>query len=90
MIHSHVGYKTEIHRHRPQYGGHQREGGTEIVKGKGVKHRVPEDDQTLGGGHTMPYTDHVSQRCTLEAYMIILTYVHPMNMRMAQPQKKSH
>ena len=57
---------------------------------KGVKYTMIGDDLTLSGGHTMPYTDHVSQRCTLEAYMIILTYVHPMNMRMAQPQKKSH
>ena len=28
-------YETEIHRHRQQYGGYQREGGEDIVKGKG-------------------------------------------------------
>ena len=28
-------YKTETHGHRQQYGGYQREGGEEAVKGKG-------------------------------------------------------
>ena len=40
---------------------------------KGTKYRVKEDDLTLGGGHTMQYTGHVSQKCTLEIYIILLT-----------------
>ena len=36
----------------------QREGGWGVVKG--VKYMVTEDDLTLGGRHTMQYTDHVS------------------------------
>ena len=43
-----------------QYGVHQREGSGEIVKVKGVKYMVTEDDLTLGGRHIMQYTDHVS------------------------------
>ena len=35
------------------------------------------DDLTLGGGHTMQYTDHVSLKCILETYMILLTNYHP-------------
>ena len=31
---------------------------------------MTEDDLTLGGGHTIQYTDHVSQKCTLEMYVI--------------------
>ena len=38
---------------------------------------VMEDDLTLGGEHTVQYTDHVSQKCTLE---IILTNVTPINL----------
>ena len=30
-----MGYKTETHRHRKQYGGYQRESVGGIVKGKG-------------------------------------------------------
>ena len=33
---------------------------------------VTEDDLTLSGGHTMQYTYHVSQKCILENYMILL------------------
>ena len=55
-----MGYKTEIHRHREQYGGYLRGkgiwGGT--IKGKGDKYMG--DDLTLGGGHRIKYTDHVS------------------------------
>ena len=36
---------------------------------------VTEGDLTLGDGHTMQYTDHVSQKCTLETYMTLLTNV---------------
>ena len=34
--------------------------GGEGSKGKGVKYMLAEDDLTLGGEHTMQYTDHVS------------------------------
>ena len=34
---------------------------------------VSEDDLTLGGGHTVQYIDHISQKCTLETYIILLT-----------------
>ena len=40
---------------------------------------VTEDELTLGGGHTMQYTDHVSQECTLDAYMTLLTNVTPIH-----------
>ena len=39
------------------------------------KYVVTEDGLTLGGGHTIPYTDHVPHKCTLETYMILLTNV---------------
>ena len=59
-FHSHVGWKTETHRHRQQYGGYQREGGWGVVKGQECQiYMVMEDDLTLGGGHTMQYSDHV-------------------------------
>ena len=47
--------QTKSHGHRQQYGGHQRMGGGVVVKGKGVKYMVMEDDLTLtlGGGHTV-------------------------------------
>ena len=35
-------------------------GGGWVVKGTDIKYRVMEDDLTLGGGHTMQYTDHAS------------------------------
>ena len=37
---------------------------------KGAKYMVTEDDLTLGGGHTMRYTGHVSEKCTSEPCMI--------------------
>ena len=41
---------------------------------------VTEEDMTLGGGHTLQYTDHVSQNCTLETYIILLTNATPINL----------
>lgn len=35
-------------------------GVTRIVKDKGVKYVVTEDDLTLGNGHTVQYKDHVA------------------------------
>ena len=32
---------------------------------------VTEDDVTMGGGHTVQYTDGVSQKCTPETYMTL-------------------
>ena len=42
------------------------------------KYLVTEDDWTLGVGHTMQYTGHVSQKCTLETYVTLLTNVTPI------------
>ena len=36
---------------------------------------VTEEDLTLGGKHTMQCTDHVSQSCTIETYIILLTII---------------
>ena len=36
-----------------------------------------EGDLTLGGEHTIQYTDGVLQNCTLETYIILLTNVTP-------------
>ena len=58
---------------------YQRKGGGVLVKGKGDQIYVTED-RTLGGGHIMPYAGDVSQRCTLETYVILLTKVTTMNL----------
>ena len=39
-----------------------------------------EDDLTLGGRHTMQYTDDVLQNSTVETYVILLTNVNPINL----------
>ena len=41
---------------------------------------VTEDDLTLGGGHTIQYTDHVSQKSIVEIYVILLTNVTSINL----------
>ena len=41
---------------------------------------VIEDDLTLGGEHTMQYTDGISQNCILETYILLLTTVTPQNL----------
>ena len=41
---------------------------------------VVEEVLTLGGGHAMLKTDDVSQNCTLETYIILLTNITPMNL----------
>ena len=41
---------------------------------------VTKDDLIVGGEHAMQYTDHVSQKRTLETYMILLTNVNPINL----------
>ena len=38
-----------------------------------------EGDLTLGGEHTMKYTNDVLQNCTPETCIILLTDVTPMN-----------
>ena len=61
-FHSYVGHKTETHRLKLwvyEYGGSQREGGWRVVKVKGAKYMVTEDDLTLGGGYAMQYTGDV-------------------------------
>ena len=41
---------------------------------------VVEDSLTLRGWHTVQYTDPVSQKCTPETYMILLTNVATINL----------
>ena len=38
----------------------------------------------LGGEHTIQNTDHVSQKGTLETYIILLTNVTPINLTKIQ------
>ena len=38
-----------------------------------------EGDLTLGGKHTIQYTDDVLQNCIAETYIILLTNVTPIN-----------
>lgn len=45
----------------------------------GVKYMVMEEDQSLGGEHSMEYTDIVLQSCTPEIYIVLLTNVTPIN-----------
>ena len=74
-----MGYKTETHRHRPQCGGHQREG-VGGRKGKGGQTCGDGRWLDLGGGHTVQYTDHVPQKPTLETYGLLLANVTPINL----------
>ena len=46
-----------------------------VVKVKGVKCMVMEEDLPLGSEHTMQYTDDVSKNFILETYIIILTVI---------------
>ena len=46
-----------------------------------------EGDLTLGGGHRVQYTDLVSQKCTLETYLIALTNVTPINLIEKEKEK---
>ena len=48
---------------------------------EGAKYMVIEEDLTLGGGHTVQYTDHVSQKCTPEDYIIVLPNATPINLK---------
>ena len=53
--------KKETHRHRQTTVWLLPEGrGGGVVKGKGGKNIVMEDDETLGGGHIMQYSDYES------------------------------
>ena len=47
-----------IETDRQQYGGYQRQGGG--GRTQEVKYMVMKDGLTLGGGHIIQYTDHVS------------------------------
>ena len=38
------------------------------------------EDWTLGGEHTMQYTDELSYNCTLETHIILLTSLSPMHL----------
>ena len=74
-----MGYKTETHRHRQEYGGYQRKEVGEVVKCKGGQIYGDGRGLTLGGGHTMQYTNYVSEICILETYMILLANVTSIN-----------
>ena len=47
---------------------------------KEVKYTVTEGDLTLGGEHTMQYTDDGSSNYILEPYIILLTNITPVNL----------
>ena len=50
---------------------------------------VPEEDLTLGCGHMMQYTNHVSQKCILETYINLLTDVTSINVIKRQKNKQN-
>ena len=55
-------------------------GGIEKDKGGGVKQMEIEEGLTLGGEHTMQYTEDVLQNCIFETYIILLTKVTLRNL----------
>ena len=52
---------------------------TAVTRGQGVGRTVNTvtEDLTLGGRHTMQYTDDVSQNCILETYVVLPSNVTP-------------
>ena len=54
--------------------------GTGGVGVAGLRCVATECGMTLGGGHTVQYTDLVSWKCTLETYMILLIKVTPVHL----------
>ena len=46
------------------------------------------DGKWFDCGHTIQYTDHVSQKCPLETYMILWTNVTPINLILKRSWKK--
>ena len=82
---SYAGYKTESNKwtnktNKPKLIDMDRwKGGWGLVKA-GFKHMVMEGDLTLGGKHTMQYTDGVQQNCTLKTYIILLPNVTPIKL----------
>ena len=48
---------------------------------KGGQSMVVGEDLTLGGGHTVQYTDHVSSKCALETCIILLTSATPTHLK---------
>ena len=80
-FHSYVGNKTETAAQTtvgrlPE----RREVGGCFQRAKGTKYRAAEDDVTLGGGHTMKYTDHTSQKWRRETYIILLSNLIPIHL----------
>ena len=48
----------ETHRHGQKFSGYQRErGGGKVIRVKKVKYMMMDRNLTLGGEHTMQYTD---------------------------------
>ena len=65
-----------------QYGSYQRREGEpwEQLRVKGGQiYGDKKKDFTLGGKQTMKYIDNISQNCTLETYIILLTNVTQIN-----------
>ena len=50
-----------------------------IKRIKGGKYMVTKD-LILGGGHTMQYSDDISEKCTLETYIVLVTNVNSINL----------
>ena len=57
-----------------------RRNGVELVKKKEFKYMMTEDGLTVGGEHTVQYTDSISQKCVLKTSMILLTNATPINL----------
>ena len=66
-------------RYRHQDGNYKRERGQVEVEGGEGGYLAMERNYTLGGEHTMQYTDDVLWNCVPEACIPILTNVTPIN-----------
>ena len=51
---------------------------------------VMNGDLTLGGKHTIQYTDDVLQNCTIEIYIILLANITPINSTKYILEHKEH
>ena len=71
---------TMCTNHRSVRWGKLLKGWGENEEGKGAQIYGDRGNQTLGGEHTMQYTDGVLQNCTLATYIILLIDVTPINL----------
>ena len=49
--------------------------GRGLYRVKGAKYLVTENDLISGRGHAIQYVDHVSEKSTLETYIVLSTNV---------------